>query len=407
MRSAEAHALLTAHDTALPALPELLDGDLLAARLGAAVSRSYLRYKPGTSASALIDVGGRPAIAQAWQPGSGDKRAKALKYAGAGDVLLDDPADGLLVLDALADRQLPALRLLVRSGRVGPWLSRAGHPIPPGAVPRTLAHKPARRWVGRIPSTRSGEHIVLRAYTGTGYDAALAAHGLIDPSACLSVRLPRVIGTHRRGLIALEHLPGRTLDESVSAAALRRLGASLGELHLSRPVDVVGADHAATPDGLEAVAPVLGETLAEARRIDAAARTSLRPGPGSVIHGDFSLDQVVADGHHLGIIDLDRVRLGNPLDDIASLLAAAAVPALSAGGPAGAAALMDRLRIPLVAGHSSGWGRATSEDLGPRTALELLARAGEPFRSGGADWPEVTSDLITLAGSLVPGRAAA
>lgn len=407
MRSAEAHALLAAHDPALPALADLLDAAALTERLGVPVSRGYLRYKPGTSAVTLLDVGGRPAIAQAWAPGSGDKRAKALKYAAAEDVLLDAPEDGLLVLDALADRRIPSLRLLVRSGRVGPWLTSAGHPVAPDATPKTLAYKPARRWVGRIPLARTGESAVLRAYAGDGYGTALAAHGLIDPDRCPSVRLPRVLGTHRRGLIALEHLPGRVLDTSLSAAALRRLGASLGELHSSRVADVVGADHPADAYGLSATAPVLGEVVAEARRVEEAARAALRPGQGSVIHGDFSLDQVVADGHHLGIIDLDRVRLGHPLDDIASLLAAAAVTALLTGGAAGAATLMDRMRTPVVAGHASVWDGAPSEDLGPRTALELLSRAGEPFRAGAADWPTVTRELITLAGSLVPGRVAA
>ena len=407
MRSADAHALIAERDPALPALPELLDGALLGQRLGAPVTRTYLRYKPGTSAVALVDVAGRPAIAQAWRPGAGDKRGKALKDAGAEDILLDDPDAGLLVLDALADRKIPALRLLVRSGRVGPWLTRAGHPLPGGFEPETLAHKPARRWVGRVPADAPGSGVVLRAYAGDGYGEALAAHGLVDPDRCPSVRLPRVVATHRRGLIALEYLPGRTLDTTVSAATLRRLGASLGELHASGPSDVIGAAHPATIDGLSVTSPVLGDALDEGRRVEEAARAALRPGPGSVVHGDFSLDQVVADGHDIGLIDLDRVRLGNPQDDIASLLAAAGATALPHGGAPAAAALMDRLRAPLVAGHASTWSGPLTDDLGPRTALELLARAGEPFRSGCAEWPTVTEELITLAGSLVAGRAAA
>lgn len=425
MRSVDAHALLTAADTGLPALPLLLDAVALAERFAAPVSRSYLRYKPGTSAIALVDVDGRPAIASAWSPGNGDKRAKALKHVDPDDVLLDAPEEGLLIVDALTDRKLPALRHLVRSGHVGPWLTRRGYPIAASTIPVTLAHKPARRWVGRMPTEQSGQQIVLRSYAGRGHDVAMAAHGLIDPAACASVRLPRVVGNHRRGLIALEHLPGHTLDTRVPAAALRRLGACLGELHASGQfiagtgvesrVDHQGVDrsvvaphaHPATPGGLDVLAPVLDETLALARQVDTAARAALRPGPVSVIHGDFSLDQVVADGHSLGIIDLDRVRVGNPLDDIASLLAAAALTALSSGGAIGAAALIDRLRTPFVAGHSSTWRADLSDDLGPRTALALLARSGEPFRAGRDDWPQATRELVSLAGSLVTGRAAA
>lgn len=426
MRSVDAHALLATADTGLPALPLLLDAVALAERFEAPVSRSYLRYKPGTSATALVDVDGRPAIASAWSPGKGDKRAKALKHVDPDDVLLDAPTEGLLVVDALTDRKLPALRHLVRSGHVGPWLTRSGYPIAAATTPVTLAHKPARRWVGRLPTEQPGQQIVLRAYTDRGHDSAVAAHGLIDPAACASVRLPRVVGNHHRGLIALEHLPGDTLDTRVPAAALRRLGACLGELHASGQATVgsgvdessldpngpdrsSAADHAhpATPGGLDVLAPVLGETVLQARQVDAAARAALRPGPGSVTHGDFSLDQVVADGHSLGIIDLDRVRVGNPLDDIASLLAAAGLTALSAGGATGAAALIDRLRTPFVVGHSSTWTADLSDDLGPRTALALLARSGEPFRAGRDDWPQATHELVSLAGSLVSGRATA
>lgn len=405
MRSADAHELLVAHDAALPALGDLLDATRLAERLGAPVSRSYLRYKHGTSATALVDIGGRPAVAHAWRPAAGDKRAKALKYAAPEDVLLDLPERGLLVLDALSDRHLPALRLLVRSGRVGPWLSGVGQPVVAGATPQTLAHKPARRWVGRLPLERPGEHIVLRAYANRGYDAALAAHALIDPAQRAAVRLPRVLATHRRGLIALEHLGGRPLDETVSDAAMRCLGATLGALHAHGPVGQIGPEHPAATDGIDALEPVLAGVPAQAREVEAAARAALRPGPASIVHGDFSLDQVVADGHDLGIIDLDRVRRGHPLDDIASLLAVAGLTALSSGGARSGAAMISRLRAPFVAGHAATWtGVALPDDLGPRTALELLRRSDEPFRSGRDDWPEVTRELVTLADALARGE---
>lgn len=404
MQSAEAHALLAGKDTALPGLPDLLDAAVLAERLGAPAIRSYLRYKPGTSATALVEVGARPAVAHAWRPGTGDKRAKALKHAKPEDILLDLPAEGLLVLDALCDRQLPALRLLVGNGRVGSWLTGQGHPAAADAVPQTLAHKPARRWVGRLPLERPEEHVVLRAYPAKGFAAALASHALINPQECTSVRLPRVLGAHRRGLIALEHLRGRPLDESVSAAELHCLGGTLGELHTRRLLGVIEAGHPATTDGIDVLAPVLDGIPSQARQVESAARAALRPGPGSVIHGDFSLDQVVAGGHDLGIIDLDRAGRGNPLDDIASLLAASALSALSSGGARGGIALIDRLRPPFVAGHATTWtGGPLSGDLGPRTALELLARSGEPFRAGHADWPDVTRELVALAGILASG----
>lgn len=416
MRSAEAYALLVAHDIALPGLSALLDDAVLSERLGAPSTRTYLRYKTGTNAVALVDVGGRAAIANAWPAGGGPKRTKALKHVTPDDVLLDAPDEGLLVVDAMADRRLPALRHLVRTGRVAPWLAEHGLPVDPHTSPRTLAHKPGRRWVGRLPLTgeRAGEHVVLRAYRSDEFDAALAAHHLIDPSRCPSVRLPRILRTHRRGLIALAHLPGRTLDATVDATSLRRLGASLGELHASRarvseaptrsvgprPTRNGGLEPVTFPTGLDVIAPVLGTAVDDAADVHAAASAALRPSPGSIIHGDLSLDQVIADGDTLGIIDLDRVRVGNPLDDVASLLAMAALGALPSGGALAGAELVDRLRDPFLAGHASTWTGRLGDDLGPRTALALLDRVGEPFRSGCPDWPEVTRELISLAGVL-------
>lgn len=409
MRSAEAHALLAAHDRALPGLSALLDDAALSERLGAPSTRTYLRYKTRTNATALVDVDGRAAIANAWPAGGGAKRAKALTDVDPEDVLLDAREDGLLVVDAMADRRLPALRHLVRTGRVGPWLVRRGHPVDPHESPRTLAHKPARRWVGSLPLTgeRAGGHVVLRAYTPEEFGDARAAHELLDPHRRISLRLPRVLRAHRRGLLALEHLPGRTLEETVDASSLRRLGAGLGELHASGRSERVATDRSEVTPGLDAVAPVLGATVDAAADVRAAASAALRPSSGSTIHGDLSLDQVIADGDGLGLIDLDRVRVGNPLDDLASLLAAAGLGALPSGGATAAALLVERLRAPLVAGHTSTWTGPLGEDLGARTALALLDRAGEPFRSGHPDWPDVTRELIALAGALADGRVPA
>lgn len=409
MRSAEAHDRLAGADPLLPSLAALLDEGILSERLGERAVRRYLRYKPGTTAIALVDLAGRAAIAQAWPTGANAKRAKALKHAEPADVLLDDPESGLLVVDAMTDRHLPALPRLVRSGSLGPWLARRGYPAGAAPDPTTLSHKPARRWVGRLALTGegAGEHLVLRAYRPQEVATARAAHRLVDPGWQQSVRVPRVLGEHRHGLLVLEHLPGGALDRTLGEDLLHRLGAGLGQLHASTPGRLVGLDQSAPAHGLAPLAPALGAVLEAADRVAERARCALRPGAARVIHGDFSLDQVVADGPSLGIIDLDRARLGAPAEDLASLLAAAAIEELPVTGAVGAAALVDRLSGPLLAGHASTTPGMVVEDLGPRTALAVLARAGEPFRAGREDWPEVTDALVALAGQLATGRVAA
>lgn len=211
MPAHDAHELLAAHDPAVGSL-RLLLGTGLAERLGAPVTRGYLRYKPGTSATALLDVDGRSAIGYAWGPAREEKRHKAVRRVTAEDVLLDDPAAGLLVVDARTDRHLKALRTRVRA-----W---------PGGT-YTLSHKPARRWVGR-----SGPR-VLRVYARSGYARALAGHAavLADGGGGLGFRLPQVLERDDAGLIVLRHLPGSTLGAPVGEPALRRLGACLGAFH--------------------------------------------------------------------------------------------------------------------------------------------------------------------------------
>lgn len=396
LSAAEAHERLVVADPGLPGLAGLLEPAGLAERLGGPATRSYLRYKPGTSAVALLDVAGRPAIAHAWGNAARNKRGKSLRHVTPDEVLLDAHEVGLLVVDAHTDRRLPALRRLVRTGDLADWLSGAGHPVAADACPQTLAHKPARRWVGRLPRAEGAGHVVLRAYAHREYDDALAAHARVRTDRVRSLRLPRVLATHRRGLIALEHLPGRTLDTDVSVAAVRRLGACLGELHATGRGDV-GLEGPTAVPGIDALAPALAAHVDLAHHVAEVARGSLRAGPVALLHGDLSLDQVVADGHDLGLIDLDRVRLGNPLDDVASLLAAAALTRLMTAGAEGAAGLVASLREPLLVGHAGTWSGPATDDLGPRTALALLSRAAEPFRSGHPRWPDLTAELIALA----------
>ena len=120
-----------------------------------------------------------------------------------------------------------------------------------------------------------------------------------------------------------------------------------------------------------------------------------------LVHGDLSLDQVVADGHDLGLIDLDRAGRGNPLDDIAGLLAVLVLDRLSDGLCAQAApGVVTEAAAPLVAGHSATGPTGLGDDLGPRIALQLLARALEPL-----SLIHISEPTRRLRGSRMPSSA--
>ncbi len=393
-----AHARLVAADPGLPGLAALLDPEPVAQRLGVPVRRRYLRYKPGAGVLALLDVDGAPAIGHAWAETKGAKRAKALRHAGD-DVLLDDPISGLLVVAARADRRLPALRTHVLGGRLRRTLDRSLREPVELEEPVTLSHKPGRRWVGLV-HTASGDPVTLRVYPTGDLAERAAAHELaLRPGS--QVRLPRLLAEHEKGVLALEHLPGRILHDGVDEAGLARLGEVLGDFHAER---VVGGPRQSRwrPDG-----PVAGEVLPEVfegfTAVATAAGAALRPAPGTVVHGDFSLDQVVEDDGQLGFIDLDRVRVGEPVEDLAGVLAHSALDVLHAGGGVEEAlSEAARIRGPLLAGHSGTGPGAPPGDLDARVALALLGRAEEPFRGGEEDWVRVTHDLVATAAALLP-----
>lgn len=357
-------------DPAVPGLAVLLDDAALSERLESPTRRTYVRYKPGTSAIALLDVDGRAAIGHAWGAAAAEKREKVLRRAPIGQVLLDDPPTGLVVVDAQADRRLPALRLVHDPEDLTAWLAQAlEDDVAPLDGPVTLSHKPARRWVGRmeIATSEGPRSIVLRTYPRQDLERATTAYALHDPDRLSregGPDLPRVLAVHPRGLVALEHLPGRTLDRTVDDATLRGLGRAVAQLHR-------------------------------------------RGGPGAELHGDLSLDQVVVDGGRLGIIDLDRAHHGQPGDDLASLLAVVALEVLSAGKrPGMALAEIDRVAAPLLEGYRQR--RALhAGDLGDRTAEALRRRADEPFRTGHPQWPQVSDDIEVLARHLEARGAAA
>lgn len=407
MRSVdEAHAHLVARDPDLPALEQLVEPDHLATRLGVPVTRGYLRYKPGTSAIALLDVGGRAAIGHVWGAAREEKRAKALRDLTDEQVLLDSPSEHLLVIDAMADRAIPALRTHVLGGRLQETMVRAiGEPTALGTA-RTLAHKPARRWVGRV-RTASGRDVTLRVYPRQELHGHLDAHELILRHAAGSpLRLPRLLAHHRRGVLALEHLPGRTLTTDVADSLVYRFGESLGTLHAAGTTGGTAGCPGVAGTASPAIARALPEVFHGAAAVAKGAAGALRPSPATIVHGDLSLDQVVESDGRLGLIDLDRARIGVPADDLAGLLAHAALDVLLDGADREQALrVAGRIATPLLAGHASTWRGREDGDLAPRVALSLLARAGEPFGAAHPDWVRVTRDLHEIARRLVAREA--
>ncbi|SEE95486.1 phosphotransferase enzyme family protein [Ruania alba] len=399
----DADRALIARETDLPALATVLDPERLQSwlgdRLGVEIHAQirYLRYKPGTSCVAAVQVSGpstcRTMVVTAYASGGFRKLAKSVNRAPAGALLAMDPSLSALVAAPAADRDLPALRLL-SDDRLRPMLLRrvwGQHAQVEGTSLRELAYKPQRRWVGRLEMA-SGP-VLVRAYRRGDLEAAAAR---IQALAGAPARTPRLLGTdRRRGFAAVEFLPGDAVPAVPDRASLAAAGRVLDTLH-GHPANLPRHDARTDRAALNAVVRQLGIVLPEIGEevVDVAHRTAdeLREDVPSVsLHGDLSLDQVIIDGGEAGLIDLDHACTGPAEADLASLLADAHVR--------GAGDVTD-----LFGGVVAGYRRPLDTDrLATYTALQLLRRAAEPFRRREEEWPERTRRVVDSAARVLRG----
>lgn len=437
MRPAETRAeveRLLSTDPDVPGLALLLDDDALGEwvgrRLGPDVvgaRRTYLRWKPGAGGVARVRLervqgtdrpdgtGASDVFLAVWRPGSAPKLDKTVERGGRAVLAVDRDALAVLARPT-ADRHLPALGRLLAPG-VGTAVARlhgdeadrrllhraAAAP----ATVRTLAWKPQRRWVGTVGSPATAQ-VVLRA------GRPRAAEGVVDRyravARVLGEQAPRVLGANlHRGLVAVQHLPGETLqrpgrsavDDSPADVTLRATGELVARLHAGRSTagEVVPALSVQQEcDAVEAAADTLAllAPVAAARPLAVELLRRLRglpPEPERLLHGDLSPDQVVvgADGD-VALIDLDEAVRGPAGYDLAGLAAAWALHR-----PAAVAGLLEQVH----AGYGRHLDLPDAEGLQVRTAAHLLRRAPEPFRTGSPTWPADVRRAVALAAEVL------
>ncbi|TDE94769.1 hypothetical protein EXU48_08195 [Occultella glacieicola] len=418
---------LAARDPRLTALPVLLDRlalqEWLSTLLGADlhVRPRYLRYKPGTSCVAAIEVtghagvsppdalasvpvtpaGSRTVIVTAHGPDGVRKLGKTVDRAPRGSVLAADQPLNAIVTTVIADRDLPAVAAWHDRTRTERAVQRATRGavggLQRGTGVRQLAYKPQRRWVGTVRSD-DGADLLLRAYRPRDLAAATDRVRALERAGAPT---PRLLGRcTRSGLAVLEFRHGAPLEGSAPAADLAAVGAALGALHAT-PADLPVRDQRSDLAGARRTTQQVTVLLPHlAERVDrlTTALTERWPTPdagGQVsLHGDFSLDQVVRTGAGtVGLIDLDHAARGQAEVDLASL---------------GAQAVLDGATEPetLMAAVAAGYpDEPDPARLRLHLAAQLLRRAAEPFRSMRGDWAERTEDvLVRVEGLLRHGR---
>ena len=375
----------------------LTDTDALAELLATTdetlLRRPYLRWKPGTSCVAALELASGPAYAAAFSAAAGGKLAKTVEQAPAGSVLLADHELGVLVARPAADRDLPALQDLNGAlariqahprSTIGHSPAEPSDAGPSDAGPsdavQTLAYKPFRRWVGTFSTGRTADppgdgRYVARAYRPE--DLERARTNLSRARRRLGRLTPEPVGYSRRwGLMVQAWVPGEPLDQVLAAGrtpadTLPTVGRTLADLHQHRSSRSVARVAGASPDAIVELLGALDPDLGDCAAHLAARLESGRPEEGELVfvHGDFSLDQVVLGPDGPVFLDWDRAGTGVAAIDLASMRAAG----------------LDAESWQLVL---NGYGevRPLPRDLDWYVAAAVLERAAEPFRAGHREW---------------------
>ncbi len=362
--AARAAARLARADPAVAGLGTLLDPHLLSEALGAEVRLTRLRYKAGTSIVAAVQSDEGPRWVAAYD--GPDKAGKALRHGGG--VRPVDSIAHAVTGPALSDRALARAVRSVESRSAG--LARRA---------AVLRYNPHRRLV-----LDAGAHGIVKL-THHPVDRVLALHRhLFDRG--VAVLEPRGLGSRawsapRWGIGDLSEVP--------STDSAERAGAVLASLHgVGAAPGLVMADAAAEA---AAAAAAVGGVLPElAERASALVACAPVTGRATVVHGDFSADQVLV-GDGVRVIDLDRCGGGDPMRDLASF---AADELLRTGRRV--------LSDALVAGYRGAQGVVDGDALRRWLPVCVLLRAIEPFRRGDPEWPARVHAAVALAEETAP-----
>lgn len=396
-------------DPALPVLPALFDPAELSALFSRPVRADRLRHKRGVSAVARLRAlpprqdptdGTTPALAAdtapRWlatyaphhAPKLGRTLARAARHGYDLDVI-DLPGRQTLVAGPIGLDMKLYDTLRAFDGHHGPTLE-------PGAV---LNYNPHRRVVFRIGT--AGGAVVCKAGrtdpSETAFLADLAARGVPVLQRVLPPDVPRA-GTLRYypwfGQGDLQHAAGR--DDHDAARSAHSAGAALALLH-AQPTHLAPGPG---KDPLHTLGTLLERSLhlapgdqARLDRIHAALVRRLSDDDRTVlVHGDFSADQVLVDASHVLLADFDRVTTAPPGMDLGSFLAVDLLQERTSGRS---------LRDHLLEGYEDAGGRIDDETVLAWTAVHLLDRLNEPFRSCSPSWRDDTEERLEMLAALV------
>ena len=264
---------------------------------------------------------------------------------------------------------------------------------------KVLAFRPTERAVVRVSTPT--EVLYLKVVSPSALPALVSRHRAATDAGVPVPVVRRSFGD--LGIAVFEELAGPLLKDEIKAGRptwpgaeeFDRLANQFARIDARLPVvpsrlahGVLHAEMLRSVDGLDGVQ--LGRLIDAFAAFDSDVELQ-------TIHGDLHEGQIVVDGGRIaGVLDLDDLGTGSPLEERANLLAFLRYRAVSV--PAYRSRITnyaDRLRQDSAVGYDCS-------DLDIATAAVLTGLATGPFRIQQSDWRNTVSTLIALAESLLP-----
>lgn len=326
-----------------------------------------------------------------------------------GTVPVTAEADGTELVVSLwrwpFDPFVPGIEEAVTPGRAETVL---GPTVGSRSTREVVAYRPTERAVVRAVSEDGSRAVYLKAVRPAEARALAANH---DAMISAGLPVPRVLGLDdAAGLVVMEEIVGTTLRQRIKDRLeplidpdeLSSIIDGLGRLdatnlsHLpGRISDAVG--HAAL---LERVAPAARPILDEVVPHFETARAASLERSGGAVHGDLHEGQLIVDGRGraTGLLDVDSAAVGDPLDDVVTLLGHLTYRAMRSDE------FDPRLATLIESVRADGTRRFGSGLVALGTAAVLVGLATGPFRIQSPDWELETLRVLRAASDLLGQR---
>jgi aminoglycoside phosphotransferase len=298
----------------------LLDDDELRARLSAllgenldACTRVRATYHPGRSLRLLLRVShDRLVSARAYAAGASRSRFERARAAiGDHNVRHDEELEAVFFVFP-ADRKLTALARL--DGGAWPRIPRAG-----ALSYRVVAYAPERAATAVADNARGRRVAYVKLHAdGTAHRTVMVHRALRSRG----LRIPTVLATWPAlHAFAVEPAEG----EHPESTGWDAFGRALARLHSFAPVDrrrLTRLDVDSLRDAAATITALRPDVSSAVRELEDALRSSVpRHAPDVCVHGDAHPKNVVVDGEHAALVDLDDVAGGAAAADVGGVLA--------------------------------------------------------------------------------------